>query len=145
VNQGRTDTGATPLYIASQQGHVEVVRVLLDANAAVNQETTDNGVTPLHVASHRGHLDVMRVLLVANADVVCCSRGGESAVFEAASSGHLDVVRLLVGAGADVNSQLVNAVLVVDAESSGLTPLGAAMANHHDAVAEFLRQAGASA
>jgi ankyrin repeat protein len=66
-------------------------------------------------------------------------------VFEAASSGHLDVVKLLVGAGADVNSQLMNDPLIADSESSGLTPLGAAMANHYDAVAEFLRQAGASA
>jgi ankyrin repeat protein len=66
-------------------------------------------------------------------------------VHEAASSGHLNVVKLLVGAGAAVNAQPVNDPLVVDSESSGLTPLGAAMANHHDAVAEFLRQAGASA
>jgi ankyrin repeat protein len=85
------------------------------------------------------------VLLESNADVGCCSFGGKSAVFEAACSGHLDVVKLLVGAGADVNSRLVNDPLVVGSERSGLTPLGAAMANHYDTVAEFLRQAGASA
>ena len=30
-------TGATPLYIASQNGHVECVRALLDGGAAINQ------------------------------------------------------------------------------------------------------------
>ncbi len=30
---------ATPLYIASQNGHVECVRTLLDRGAAVNQAT----------------------------------------------------------------------------------------------------------
>ncbi len=29
--------GATPLYVASQNGHVDAVRALLDAGAAVNQ------------------------------------------------------------------------------------------------------------
>jgi hypothetical protein len=31
--------GATPLYAASQNGHVEVVRALVGADAAVNQAT----------------------------------------------------------------------------------------------------------
>ncbi len=29
--------GSTPLYIASQNGHVECVRALLDGGAAINQ------------------------------------------------------------------------------------------------------------
>ena len=32
-------TGATPLYIASQNGHVEAVRALVELGAAVNQAT----------------------------------------------------------------------------------------------------------
>ena len=32
-------TGATPLYIASQEGHVEAVRALVELGAAVNQAT----------------------------------------------------------------------------------------------------------
>ena len=35
---GQTD-GATPLYIASQEGHVEAVRALVGLGAAVNQAT----------------------------------------------------------------------------------------------------------
>ncbi len=30
-------TGATPLYIGSQNGHVECVRALLDGGAAINR------------------------------------------------------------------------------------------------------------
>ncbi len=30
-------TGATPLYVASEKGHVECVRALLDGGAAINQ------------------------------------------------------------------------------------------------------------
>ena len=32
-------SGATPLFIASQSGHVECVRALLDRDAAINQAT----------------------------------------------------------------------------------------------------------
>ncbi len=32
-------SGATPLYIACQEGHVECVRALLDGGAAINQAT----------------------------------------------------------------------------------------------------------
>ena len=35
---GQTD-GATPLFIASQERHVEVVRALVELGAAVNQAT----------------------------------------------------------------------------------------------------------
>ena len=35
---GQTD-GATPLLIASQEGHVEAVRALVELGAAVNQAT----------------------------------------------------------------------------------------------------------
>ena len=52
---------ATPLLVASFQGHLDVVKALLDAGAAIDQ-TTDAGDTPLSMASQGGHLDVVRAL-----------------------------------------------------------------------------------
>jgi len=37
VNQVRTTDGASPLYIASQHGNVDTVKVLIKAGANVNQ------------------------------------------------------------------------------------------------------------
>ena len=52
---------ATPLYIACQKGHTEVVAKLLAANASVDQ--ADNaGVTPLYLACQNGHLGVVQLL-----------------------------------------------------------------------------------
>ena len=43
------DNGATPLYMAAQNGHEAVVRALIEFGADVNK-ARDNGRTPLSVS-----------------------------------------------------------------------------------------------
>ena len=56
------------MIIASRNGHVEVVRALVEAGASVDQARND-GVTPLCIASEEGHVEVVRVLVAAGASV----------------------------------------------------------------------------
>jgi ankyrin repeat protein len=58
----------TPLHWASGEGHLEVVKALLAAQADV-KKADDDGETPLHWASDFGHLEVVEALLAAQADV----------------------------------------------------------------------------
>ena len=62
------DNGETPLYVASQNGHVEVVRLLIDAGALINQ-AKNSGATPILAASQDGHVDVVRLLIDGGATV----------------------------------------------------------------------------
>ena len=62
------DNGETPLWTASQNGDVDLVRLLIDAGALINQANT-NGATPLYVASQNGHVNVVLVLIDAGAMV----------------------------------------------------------------------------
>ena len=63
------EDGATPLCIASQNGHLEIVKVLIAAGADVNQ-ATKNGCTPLYVASLYGHLEVIKVLIASGLSLI---------------------------------------------------------------------------
>ena len=41
LNQAQTTTGCSPLWQASQQGHVAIVKVLLEAGSNVNQHANN--------------------------------------------------------------------------------------------------------
>ena len=49
--------GATPLYYAAMRGHVECVKLLLQANAAVDTQLSayKPGFTALMIAAEEGH------------------------------------------------------------------------------------------
>ena len=62
VNSMQAVNGATPLFLACQEGHTETAATLLAAGAAVDQ-AEDNGATPLFVACQNGHTEIVTKLL----------------------------------------------------------------------------------
>ncbi|OWZ19125.1 TKL protein kinase [Phytophthora megakarya] len=73
-----TNDGRTALTLAAEEGHLEIVRLLLDHGANVN--TTDSETqTPLMKASYRGHEEIVRLLLVNGAAVDITDNSGRTA------------------------------------------------------------------
>ena len=60
--------GFTPLRVASEYGHADVVQLLLDYNADLDARDSD-GDTLLHCAASGGQLEVARLLLKLNIEV----------------------------------------------------------------------------
>jgi hypothetical protein len=91
-----------PLHVASQEGHVDAVRVLLDHGAHVNLQDGADWM-PLHFASLEGNLKVVQLLLEHEATLNALTVSDSSPVYLASLRGHLEVVRLLCDHGADVH------------------------------------------
>jgi len=67
VNIGVSADGIPPIYVASQRGHLEVVKTLIHYQADIARTTAD-GWSALLVASSFGHIDVVRTLLESGAN-----------------------------------------------------------------------------
>lgn len=62
----QTKNGATPLYLACQEGHLEVTQYLVQECGADPHTSAHDGMTPLHAAAQMGHSPVI-VWLVSSA------------------------------------------------------------------------------
>ena len=90
-------SGAEALIIACRQGHVRVVKQLLEAQIDPNIQNS-NGTTPLMAASITGQLDVVEQLLDAQADPNIQTHMGVTALASASFCGHFHVVKTLLEA-----------------------------------------------
>jgi ankyrin repeat protein len=104
-NASREGAGATPLYIAAQEGHLDVVRCLvLELHADVNQADQE-GATPLYSAAYRGNLAMVQVLVKElDADINQAKLNGGTPLMTATAEKHASIVRWLVKAGADTQA-----------------------------------------
>lgn len=69
---------STPLMEAAQEGHLELVRYLLESAHANVHVKTQTGDTALTYAAENGHTDVADLLLQYGADLEHESEGGRT-------------------------------------------------------------------
>lgn len=95
---------ATPLYFAAQNGHIEIVALLIKHGADVNA-VSKNG-TPLHIAARRNRAEIVSLLLENGASPNAVGGGyRHTPLHMAARTGALKAGRVLVDHGADVNAR----------------------------------------
>jgi outer membrane protein assembly factor BamB len=121
----KTPYGATALSFASDKGHTEVVRVLLQNKADVNTKDTFYQALPVFWAVDRGHGPIVKLLIEAGA------KNPELMLQTAASAGKDDVVKAILETGKVKGKSLDQALAA--------TPATAAK------VADLLKKAGAKA
>lgn len=112
--------GWSPLLVAAQKGHIEIVEILLKNNARsdVFEEVSlwiywnintllkldliyKNGKSALHLASEYGHCDVVNLLLKQKLFINAKTKNGFTPLHLACQNGHTELVKLLLNNGSD--------------------------------------------
>ncbi|MFC2162030.1 ankyrin repeat domain-containing protein, partial [Acidobacteriota bacterium] len=92
----------TPLHIAADAGHLEIVRFLIQKGADLNSFNSSRR-NPVLMAGYNGHQDVVKFLLESGAIFNYVDDRGYSPLRWAAVRGNKDVVELFVSSGAKIS------------------------------------------
>jgi ankyrin repeat protein len=129
------------LHRACQNGHIDVVKLLLDHGANIELKTRFKQ-TPLFIACQYGHHSIVALLLDRGASIDLCidnSRSRSNPLHETCSNGHENIVRLLLEHGADPNARSPSWL----STGGGNTPLHVACENDREECVEELLRFGA--
>jgi ankyrin repeat protein len=139
VGKGKEDNGEegeepngegedlTPLHIASQNGHDDIVEQLLAVGAKVSG-FPERRATPLHMAAQHGQLMSVEKFLKTNAELNARDSTGSTAIHLACSNGFPAVVEALLDATSSA----------IGKDDRGRTLLHLAAAEGHDDIVEML-------
>ena len=114
----------TPLYIASQRGNLNIIRMLIEKGATATASSMD-GMTSLMVAAKEGHVACVEYLLSetsSKSHVNLRDDTGRTAMYYAALSGKRCIITALKKQGAKV----------VVGDNKWMTPLSVALTYHKD-------------
>lgn len=131
--------GAAPLYLASEEGHLDVVNMLLDEYDA-DPNLYDSGTiiqyTPIMRAAENNHSKVVRALANKKADINAYSHGVcKTALMWAAKKGAEESVRELIDLEADLN--------LTEPSAFGYGDTALSMVDKESNIGKMLRNAGA--
>ncbi|KAL2250563.1 ankyrin repeat-containing protein ITN1 [Sesamum indicum] len=129
-------SGFDPLHIAANQGHHDVVRLLLEHDPQLTKTVAQLNATPLISAATKGHLAVVNELLLKDPSLLEITRSnGKNALHFSARQGHADIVKALLAK----DPQLARRT-----DKKGQTALHMAVKGVSGAVVRLLLQADAA-
>ena len=111
------EDGFTALIVAAKQGHVEIVKLLLNFECNVDIQEKLLGYTALIYASEYGHEEIFDLLLDHDCNVTIQSNrteGGNTAFISACRSGHYKLAIALIEAGCDTSLRDRNGACGID-------------------------------
>ncbi|XP_018426723.1 PREDICTED: E3 ubiquitin-protein ligase MIB2 isoform X3 [Nanorana parkeri] len=123
-NQGRT-----ALQVASHLGHIEVVKVLIQANANIDLKD-DEGDSALHYAAYGNQAAIIRLLLAKGANAELLNNAKCTALYIAVNKGFMEVVQVLCIPNCAINVQ----------DLHGDTPLHYAITADYRSIIEILTE-----
>jgi ankyrin repeat protein len=100
--------GASPMSLAAEIGHTEILRLLLDAGADVDSPNPD-GQTALLSVARTGNVEAAQLLIDRGATVDARENwGGQTALMWASARRHPEMMQLLIDHGAAVDARSID-------------------------------------
>jgi ankyrin repeat protein len=130
----RTDTGNTALHLASEEGHLNVVKCLVEKDRNGMCSLNFENETPLHLAARKGRDCLVKYFAENSCNINAASTNGATCLHVACENGHYTTVECLLKYGAQVNA--VN--------SANQTPLHIAACRGQTKIVEQLFQHNAN-
>lgn len=134
--------GYTALHIAAQEGHVDVVKCLVEEYSAKVSLQANDGLTPLHLSAQTDKLAIVDLLVSYGADLTAKTLSGFTPLHDACYKGHLPVVRLMLQHLAAEDQEMLQSLLS-SRTVMGCTPLHLAAQQGHLQVVSLLLEYGA--
>ncbi|XP_067874576.1 uncharacterized protein bcl3 [Heterodontus francisci] len=97
----RNYDGYTPLHVAVNSRHKELVALLLDQGADVDAVDIKSGRTPLVHSVENNYMDMVNLLLQHGANVNLQTYSGNTALHSSSGRGLMEIVKALLKNGAD--------------------------------------------
>ena len=161
VDKTRLGDGATAVFMAAENDHLEIIRLLAEKGANLDLARRVDGAIPVLIAAYKGHNEVVRVLADKGANLDLVDEETATTVFVAAQEGNYELVVVLANKGANLDLAMEDGCTPVSmaaenghhevvrlladrganldlADENGVTPLSVAVREGHDEVVDFL-------
>ena len=132
-NKVKNPLKTSPLHLAAESGHTEIVEILLEHGAHPNLPDIE-GTTPLHLSIYYRHPATVEALIKHDANPNAQNYQGFTPLHFAAENGDLTVVEILLEHGADPRLP----------DIKGIMPLHFAAENGHTEIVRKLLAKGAN-
>ncbi|XP_065836545.1 uncharacterized protein [Oscarella lobularis] len=99
--------GDGALALASQKGHLDIARQLVEIGCSVN-ERHQNEYTALHWACEKGHAETADFLILSGTDIEALDKFGCTPFLRVVFNGHSEVMRVLIQRGCNLSAKNKN-------------------------------------
>lgn len=112
-------TATTPLKLAFELNHLDIMELLMKKEADVNKGYGAQLSTLLHIAAESCQLEKVKLLVNYNAKVDCLTKSNETAFYISLNKGNFCIAQFLIHHGADLSKELSTRPLLVLAAQNG--------------------------